>query len=105
MEQLTSARDKESTPIYVIKPTDAGYTYRLSAGVETTLNVPSGATRALISGDDYWILCCDNTAALPTGSWTQNNNVVAFDALDVTNVTTLHFIARNDTDISVAFYR
>lgn len=104
MEPLTSNRDATSVPLYTIKPTDAGYTYRLTASVETTLNVPAGANKALISGDDYWIFCADATAALPTGSWTQNNNVVAFDAIDVTDVSVLHFIARNDMDISVAFY-
>ena len=104
MEQLASARDVTSVALYVIKPTDAGYTYRLSAGVETTLSVPTGATRALISGDDYWVCCPDSAAVLPIGSWVQNNNVIAFDAIDVTDVSVLHFISRNDMDISVAFY-
>jgi len=105
MEQLTSARDRESTPVYVIKPSTDGYTGRLTASVEMTLAVPTGATRALISGDDYWVVACDATVALPTGAFTQTDAAVAFDALDVTDVSVLHFIARNDTDISVSFYR
>lgn len=104
MEQLASARDKTSVPLYVIRPSDAKQHRRLAAGVEVTLTVPTGATRALISGDDYWVVNYDAAASLPTGSWTDGGDV-AFDAIDVTNVTTLHFIARNDMDISVAFYR
>lgn len=105
MEQLASARDKTSVPLYVIKPSDTEYHRRLAAGVEVTIAVPSGATRAIISADDYWLVNYDATASLPAGSWTQNAGVVAFDALDVTDVTTLHFIVRNDTDLSVSFYR
>lgn len=105
MQQLDIARDPSSIPTYIIQFSDDSWTLRLAADTELTVAVPTGATRAIISGDDYYMvskstitLPTEGAAALKTGAHQ------AFDAVDVTDVTTLYFKARNAMDLSVSFY-
>lgn len=106
MKQLNIDRDPSSIPSYIIELSEDIYTARLAASVELTLAVPTGATKAIIGADDYYYVKADGSITLPTegAAFTKDNAGIAFDAIDVTDVTTLHFIARNATDISVAFY-
>lgn len=105
MEQLEIARDPSSIPTYIIAFSEDSWTLRLAADTELTVAVPTGATRAIISGDDYYMvskttitLPAEGAAAIKTGDHQ------AFDAVDVTNVTLLYFKARNAMDLSVSFY-
>lgn len=105
MQQLDIARDPSSIPTYIIPFSDDNYTLRLAANAELTVTVPTGATRAIISGDDYYMvsessitLPIEGAAALKTGAHQ------AFDAVNVVGITTLYFKARNAMDLSVSFY-
>jgi hypothetical protein len=103
--QLDIARDPNSIATYIIPFSADCWTLRLAADTELTVAVPAGSAKAIISGDDYYFvststitLPTEGAAALKTGAHQ------AFDAVDVTGVTTLYFKARNPTDLSVSFY-
>ncbi len=104
MRQLIAQKDVESTPIYAPKITNEGWTGQLSAGVEMILPVPTGANWALVSASDFFFVS-ESTVGLPSGAFSKTNSTQSQQGIDVSEVTQLHFIARNQTDISVAFYR
>jgi len=106
MKQLNVDKDPGSVPLYIIEMSDDAYTARLAADTDTTLVVPADATFAIISSDDFYFVKADAEITLPTegGGFTETDAAVAHDAIDVRNVTTLHFRARNACDISVSFY-
>ena len=106
-EQLDISRDPHNIPIYDMKVGDAtmNYTARLAADTDTTLTVPSGVRLAIVSCSDFVFIWSDAAITLPTGgagfaaaAGFQNAQVV-----NVTDVTTLHFRARNATDVTVYF--
>lgn len=106
MKQLTVDRDPSSVPTYFISMSENAYSALLAADTDTTLAVPTDATLAIISADDYYYVKADGAITLPTGGagFSEDDAALAFDAINVTDITTLHFRARNVTDISVSFY-
>lgn len=105
MTQLNVDRDPSSVATYIIEFSDDSYSLRLAADTQQTLAVPAGMTKAIISGDDYYMvsksaitLPTEGAAAIKTGQHQ------AFDAVDVTDVTTLYFRSRNAMDLTVSFY-
>ena len=106
MRQLIIPRDKTSIPTYAVQLSDEVWTARLSLGAELTITVPAGAVWAIISSDDYVWMKEDGSITMPApgAPFAKTNQELSRDAIRVDNITTLHFKARNDTDVSVAFY-
>ena len=105
MKQFSILQDNYSQPIYSVPFSTDNYTARLAAGVDTTLAVPTGARVAVISGND-WYYVDDAAITLPTAGagFSAAAGHQSKEVLSCEGVTTLHFIARSDTDITVSFY-
>ncbi len=106
MRQLIIERDTGSIPTYATEITDEGWTARLTGGVNTTLTVPAGARFALVSGSDFYFMS-EAAITLPTlgAGFSKTDSEQGKQVIFVEDVTTLNFRSRNDTDISVSFYR
>jgi hypothetical protein len=104
--KLNIVRDINSIATYMIPFSDDSYQFRLNADVQVTLAVPAGVTKAIISGDDYYFVS-KSAITLPALDDPPANTGAhqAFDAIDVTGVTTLYFRSRNAMDVTVSFYK
>lgn len=106
MRQLIIERDPSSIPTYATELSDEAWTGRLALGAELQVTVPAGAVYAIISSDDYVWMKADGGITFPVGGapFAKTNQELSRDAIRVENTTTLHLRARNDCDVSVAFY-
>lgn len=105
-KQLQVNRDPTSAPLYMTAITDAGYSATLAADTDTTVAVPADAAWAIVSASDhFWGSDAAITLPVAGGGFSATNFEHNKDQIDVRAVTTLHFRARNVTDISVSFWR
>jgi len=106
MRSLIIKRDTGSIPTYATEITDEGWTARLAGDVNTTLTVPASSRFALISASDFYFVS-ETAISLPSvgAGFTNTDTEQGKQVIFVEDVTTLNFRSRNDTDISVSFYR
>ena len=106
MQQFSILRDKTDVATFVIPFSNAMYGTRLAAGVSQSLAVPAGARIAILSASDHVVV--GNAAVAVFGAaFAASNGALNYGAVDVSalaGVGSLYFIARQDTDVSVAFY-
>jgi hypothetical protein len=88
----------------VYEPSTDIYSGVLSAGVEQTLGVPSGASIVILGHDDDIWVNWDTTAALPTGTISKAGGEMNPVVRSVANVSVIHLIAERDTKVSLSFY-
>jgi hypothetical protein len=105
---LVIDKDQNGTATYFTEVCAPSYKYsaRLQAGVPLTLAVPSNAVRAMISGSDFFAVSTEGVITMPVegngfGLTTGELNKATIVLKTATN---LYFIARQDTDVYVAFF-
>jgi hypothetical protein len=106
MKQLQVGRDPTSVPTYSIELTDAGYSARIAAGVDTSVAVPSAALFALVTSDES-IYVSAAAVTLPTlaAGFGAANVMLNPPMITLSGETALHVICRSDADVTVVFYR
>lgn len=80
------------------------YSGELSANIEQTLSVPTGADFVLFNADNDFYVNYDLTATVPSGPISQVGGELNPIVRNVTEITTLHFISAAVTKLSVVFY-
>lgn len=105
MKQFLVGRDATSALTYCMPFSDSIKQARLAAGVEASLAVPAGATKALVAASDF-IFISPSSITLPTvgAGFGAGVGEQSKGAIDVTDVTNLYCVARQDTDVTIAFF-
>jgi len=85
-------------------PSDTIHSGILSAGVEQTVTVPSGADFVIFVCDNDFYLNYDTTAAVPTGSVSQAGGELNPSTRYVGETTTIHLISEYTSKITLSFY-
>ena len=86
------------------EPSTDIYSGELSAGVEQTIGVPSGASIVIFGHDDDIWVNWDTTAAVPTGTISKAGGEMNPVVRSVRSVSTIHLIAERATKVSLTFY-
>jgi hypothetical protein len=101
-------KDSNGTATYFTDVCAPNYKYsaRLQAGVPLTLAIPSNAVRAFVSGSDFFVVSTEGAITMPVegngfGLTTGELNKAT---ITLKTATTMYFIARQDTDVYVAFF-
>ncbi len=107
MREFNIKRDKQGAVTYAPQfadPDDSIKQVRLAADTPTPVTVPTNGHIALISGSDHYFVG-ESALTLPSsGTFSAGLGEQNRSQADVTDVTTLHFIARNVCDITVVFF-
>lgn len=107
MREFNIIRDKQGAVTYapqLADPSDSIFQVRLAADTPTTLTVPTNGHVALVSGSDHYFVG-ESAITLPaSGTFTAGVGEQNRSQIDVTDVTTLNFRARNACDITVVFF-
>ncbi len=98
--------DATGTPGYGTLLSNEVWNFKLAADTDTTVTVPTGARRCIVSADDYFFVAASIITLPSTGTPTKQSGEQNKGVIDLTDGTaTLHFRSRNQLDISVSFYR
>ena len=105
MKQLIAHTDPESTPIWMTEMTDEGWSGRMAADTDITVNVPTGARLAIITADDHFFLAATAVTLPSVGVVTKTDAEMNKNQLFITTETEFHMRGRNAADFSASFWR
>ena len=100
-EQISSKRIDETDALF---PSDSIYSGLLSANIEQTVTVPSGAEFVMFTANNDYYVNYDTTVAVPTGTISQAGGEMNPIIRYIGEVTTIHLMSKDNTEIALVFY-
>lgn len=104
MKVLQTVQSNFSPEIVALDPSDTIYSGSLTAGVEQTVTVPTGAQIVLFNADTDFFVNYDTTASVPSGTISQAGGELNPGYRYVGTTSVLHIISPYTCSITLAFY-
>lgn len=105
MKQLNPISSSYLEETHALIPSDTIYSGELTAGVEQTVSIPTGAEFVIFTATNDYYVNYDTTAAVPTGTISQAGGELNPITRYIGETAVLHIISPYTTKITLGFYK